>query len=62
MFAGLAVSILLFDWRLLVRDDRETRISMGYTFLIGLIAGIVYIQFSQSIELVVSLGGDGNLR
>lgn len=53
MFIGLAASILLFDWRLLVRSDRETRISIGHTLLIGLIAGLVYIQASESIELVM---------
>ncbi|MEL6105327.1 MAG: serine/threonine-protein kinase [Planctomycetota bacterium] len=53
MFTGLAASIVLFDWRLLVRDDRENRISIGYTLLIGLIAGVVYIQVSQNIELVI---------
>ncbi|MEO1524502.1 MAG: serine/threonine-protein kinase [Planctomycetota bacterium] len=52
-FTGLAASIALFDWRRLVRTDRKSRISVAYTLLIGLIAGVVYVLSSQGIDLVL---------
>ena len=50
---AIAASIVLFDWRLFVRPNREGRVSVAYTLLVGMIAGVVYLLASQSTKLVV---------
>ena len=52
-FSAIAASILLFDWRLFVRRDRDHRIALPYTLLVGLIAGIAFITMSQRVDIVI---------